>query len=457
MIAFLNSVGNSWLEFFIIFELQNSMFILLILGLLFLFRNYPAKFRKQLTILGLFKTLIPPVLTMSFLTGGTVISGTMPVFFLPELAVGTSTNFSLSYINPAGILFLFWLSGVVSIFLISVYNVMQFRRQIRRSKKVKLHDFHIPEKTNIYFDDLIKSPIVYDCFSPKIILPEDWKALEKRMQYSILLHEMNHIKNGDLWLNTVKVLSLMFHFFNPLHWVLLHYFELFTEMACDDRTVQESGINKEEYNELILKAAEAITLPQYISKALGFSRAFQLLRQRIKYQLNPKEIKDMKRSTTLRLTVLILMVLIIIPFSWQCSKQQEEKTVSPAAVQEKNERVLVDENGVYAYYAVDKKPEMVSKAKPLYPEDARKAGIEGTVVVIITIDENGQVIEAVPLEEAPMRGPNGENLGMKKANHILELEPAAIEAAKKCTFIPAEYNGQPVKVKMAIPFRFRLH
>lgn len=457
MIGFLNSMGNSWLQFFIIFELQNSVFILLIFAFLFIFRNYPAKFRKQLTILALIKTLIPPVLTLPLSVGSAVISSTIPIFFISELTVEASSIHSAPFLNLAGFLFLFWITGMVLIFLISIYNILQFRLRLQKTKKIKLNAFSLPGKIDIYFDDLVKSPMVYGCFSPKIILPNNWNELDKRMQHSILLHEINHVRNGDLWFNALKVLSLMLHFFNPLHWILLHYFELFTEMACDDRTVQESGLNKEEYNALILKAAEAITIPTYVSKALGFSRAFQLLKKRIKYQLNPKEIRNMKRSTALRLTVLAVLFLAMIPFSWQCTnQQQEESTVSPVTTQMEKKSDIMDENGIYAFYAVDKKPKMDSKAKAIYPENARKAGIQGTIVVTVTIGENGSVIEAVPLKEIINRGPNGENLGMREINNNPELELAALEAAKKCTFTPAEKSGSPVKVKMNIPYMFRL-
>ena len=457
MIGFLNSMGNTWLQFFLIFELQNTIFILLIFTFLFIFRTYPAKFRKKLTILGLFKTLIPPVLTLPFFVGNAVVSSAFPVFFLNEIAVKNTHQLSAPFINLAGLLFLFWILGVILIFLITIFNILHIRQRVQKTKKIKLDAFSIPEKIDIYFDDSVKSPMVYGCLTPKIILPDTWDKLDKRMQHAILLHEINHIKNGDLWFNIVKVLSTMLHFFNPIHWVLLHYFELFTEMACDDRTVQESGLKNSEYNVLILKAAEGITIPTYISEALGFSRAFQLLRQRIKYQLKAKEINNMKRSKVLRLTVVAVLFLMLIPFSWQCSNQQQEKSTL-SAVPKKLERkaAIMDESGVYAFYAVDKKPKMIDKPKPVYPEIARKNGIEGMVVIVVTIGEDGNVIEAVPMEEVQRIGPNGENLGMKKVDHIPELEPAAVEAAKKCTFEPAEKSGIPVKVKMAIPYRFRL-
>ena len=39
-------------------------------------------------------------------------------------------------------------------------------------------------------------------------------------------------------------------------------------------------------------------------------------------------------------------------------------------------------------------PALVSKVEPTYPEEAKKQGIEGDVVVKVTIDENGNVTNA---------------------------------------------------------------
>ncbi|MCP4247324.1 MAG: TonB family protein, partial [bacterium] len=37
------------------------------------------------------------------------------------------------------------------------------------------------------------------------------------------------------------------------------------------------------------------------------------------------------------------------------------------------------------------------------------------------------------------------------------MERAALAAARKCTFKPAEQQGKPVKVAVVIPFEFRLN
>lgn len=74
--------------------------------------------------------------------------------------------------------------------------------------------------------------------------------------------------------------------------------------------------------------------------------------------------------------------------------------------------------------------------KPSYPEEARAARAEGTVVVKIVIDENGKVIHA-----CAVRGPS-------------LLMRASEAAAYRAVFTPTKLNGQSVKVTGVVSYNF---
>lgn len=97
-----------------------------------------------------------------------------------------------------------------------------------------------------------------------------------------------------------------------------------------------------------------------------------------------------------------------------------------------------EEDEVFEFFAVSDKPVLRHKETPKYPDLARRAGIEGKVMVTVTISKKGDVIDAKILKSIPM------------------LDEAAINAAKKCKFKPAKQRDKFVRVKMAIPFDFRL-
>ena len=84
-------------------------------------------------------------------------------------------------------------------------------------------------------------------------------------------------------------------------------------------------------------------------------------------------------------------------------------------------------------------PKYKTRANPQYPKSAKEAKKEGTVVLQLTIDENGIPKNIVALT----------NLGFG-------LEAAAIEALKNSTFHPAIKNGKPVSKEVAIPYAFKI-
>ena len=87
-------------------------------------------------------------------------------------------------------------------------------------------------------------------------------------------------------------------------------------------------------------------------------------------------------------------------------------------------------------------PELVggpAAIRPVYPELARRAGVEGTVVVQFVVDEQGRVVDPVVV-----RSPND------------LLSDAALDAVRKVEFTPGQQRGRPVKVRFAVPVTFRL-
>ncbi len=97
-----------------------------------------------------------------------------------------------------------------------------------------------------------------------------------------------------------------------------------------------------------------------------------------------------------------------------------------------------EEDEVYEFFAVSEKPQIIKKEVPVYPDLARKAQIEGKVVITVTIDKTGNVEKANVFKSIPM------------------LDEAAVAAAMRCKFKPAKQRDKFVKVKMNIPFDFKL-
>jgi len=89
-------------------------------------------------------------------------------------------------------------------------------------------------------------------------------------------------------------------------------------------------------------------------------------------------------------------------------------------------------------FAQTKEPPVpVRTVAPDYPDELRRDGVSGVVMVKCTIDEKGNVTE-----------PEVE----KSSNPA--FEKPALAALKKWKFKPAKSDGTPVAIKVSIPIKF---
>ncbi len=83
-------------------------------------------------------------------------------------------------------------------------------------------------------------------------------------------------------------------------------------------------------------------------------------------------------------------------------------------------------------------PKLIKEVEPVYPEDARKAKIEGIVVVEGTTDIYGHVAKVEVLKSVPA------------------LEQAAVDALKQWVYEPMLIDGKPQPVVFTVTMRFAL-
>ena len=91
------------------------------------------------------------------------------------------------------------------------------------------------------------------------------------------------------------------------------------------------------------------------------------------------------------------------------------------------------------FIAVEHEPQLVWMQPPEYPEIARDAGIEGSVLVRALVGADGAVERVLLLQG------------------VIGLDEAALEAAMTAVFRPALQQGRPVPVWVVIPIDFSLH
>jgi protein TonB len=100
---------------------------------------------------------------------------------------------------------------------------------------------------------------------------------------------------------------------------------------------------------------------------------------------------------------------------------------------------IEDEGPPPDFVPFEKAPAVIKRVEPVYPELARKAGLEGRVILKVWIDKRGKVKEVVILKST-----------------VEVFNQPAIDAAKQWEFTPALMKFGPVDVWSTLTFNFRL-
>src|SRR5512143_514853 len=85
-----------------------------------------------------------------------------------------------------------------------------------------------------------------------------------------------------------------------------------------------------------------------------------------------------------------------------------------------------------------KPPTLVKRVDPIYPEEARKNGIQGTVILEATVDVKGAVQD------------------VKILRSVAALDQAATDAVKQWVYEPKVIDGKPRAVVFTVTVRFAL-
>lgn len=118
----------------------------------------------------------------------------------------------------------------------------------------------------------------------------------------------------------------------------------------------------------------------------------------------------------------------------------DEVVSAPPPPVEEEEEIPVE-----FFVAVEEMPEPIGgiqaiQQKIIYPEIAKRAGVQGRVYVKAFVDETGAVQKAEVLK--------GIGAG---------CDEAAIDAVMKTRFKPGKQRGKPVRVQVSIPILFKLN
>lgn len=269
-------------------------------------------------------------------------------------------------------------------------------------------------------------PHTFGWWKPLIALPDD--ALDPVTTRLVLTHELSHLRRGDFAAQYVELLVKSMFGSHPTVMRLIREIQLFRELVCDADVVQLHPDLIKSYAALLLDFASAQTQPPP-QVVLSMATSSKHIQERIRtMNISQPPVSRFSAITPLATFILISGLLT----SGRASALQPPPPPPPV------------EPVPEVFIVVEQMPEPIGGMKAIYdaivyPEMAKKAGIEGRVVLQFIVDEHGDVIEPTVI-----RGIGG------------GCDEAALNAIKDLKFIPGKQRGRAVKVQFQLPIVFRL-
>ena len=316
----------------------------------------------------------------------TVSSETLPLHFSQTIPQSNSqimatTGPDWAEIAPVLLLSL-WAVGIIIGGCLLIWRHVQHRRWIHLSSKPVVSalqrmaedvatTLELSSRPDLRMADAASAadgPMVMGFVRPIILIPESFvHELTPQQQRFALLHEMMHIKRGDLWAAAAMMGFRLLNWPNPLiHWAWPR-FRSDQEAACDASVLRLTGeTSRADYAETLLAAAQAFT-PHPLSGRAGPASGIGLslsLHHPIKERLMILGSKKDQHSSVSRWTLATLLLTgaaLCAPISFAgdpgTKTEVKEKSVirilhSDNDTFSRNGFEVVEENGKTTYFRV---------------------------------------------------------------------------------------------------------
>jgi WD40 repeat protein/beta-lactamase regulating signal transducer with metallopeptidase domain len=213
----------------------------------------------------------------------------------------------------------------------------------------------VPVRWAINFD--LHSPAVGGLMWPTVVIPPDLEeSLTPKQLTWVLLHELAHIRRGDLWVVVVQRVAQAVFFFNPAVHLLNWIIDELREYACDDAALAACKTSRRDCGEGFLAIIErSVEQAPLAAPALGlFESRMQIRRRLVRILDNHRTIHP---GLSLRAAVSLLVLALVLLL---CGRPGDVLAVANSRVPElRNAIVKSERTNVLAEGPVSYRPGMV--------------------------------------------------------------------------------------------------
>jgi TonB family protein len=246
---------------------------------------------------------------------------------------------------------------------------------------------------------------------------------------SVIAHEFAHMRRNDFLKNLLYELVSLPVNSHPAVWFTRDRIDETREIVCDELAAEHVG--RASYSRSLLHLASLLieVAPPKTAHAIGIFNSKVFERRLMKLAENQPQLPRIRRLLAIAacLTLSIATCASAVALHMQVNstdatpQQGRMRATSPTAV-----RSDIMEK------------QLITKVVPEYPEEAKKAAIQGKVVLSAIVDKEGN-----PARLTVDSGPK-------------ELQASALEAVRQWKYKPFLVNGQPVEVATKVTINYTL-
>ena len=137
-------------------------------------------------------------------------------------------------------------------------SIKNINRPHKEILSICMETMNIKTEVELSYSSKISSPSLCGLFKPKIIIPVSVakSVCDEEFKY-IIMHELTHLKNKDIFINWVIILLSVIYWFNPVLLYGFHKMRQDLEISCDGQAISylDDGKNVQ-YGNAIIRVLE---------------------------------------------------------------------------------------------------------------------------------------------------------------------------------------------------------
>ncbi|HEX6465036.1 MAG TPA: M56 family metallopeptidase [Vicinamibacterales bacterium] len=303
----------------------------------------------------------------------------------------------------------------------------------------------------------VRHPVTFGIWRPVVLLPGALASAAVCAQRAVAAHELHHVKRYDwAWVVGEEIVRSIF-WFHPAVWWLISRVQLARETVVDELSILATNARREYLDTLLAFADDSglASTPAFSARRHLFHRVMLLSKE-----------ENMSSPRIAFATCVLVAALGTgawgavrgFPLSMTVasdahdenlpadqSTRPETRATGPLAPQPAPQSEVPESylNTIERLHPLRlggnvKPPAKLKDVKPVYPEDAMAAKIQGELILEVIVDDTGHVADARVVQGVP------------------ELNDAALKAVTQWEFTPTLLNGAPTAVILTCTMTFSL-